>query len=223
MPTIEQARNWYPQQDAVHGFDHVLRVYHMAEHLAKLENADVETVRAAALLHDATGIPETPGSQAITDKEKSANERSNHHLSSAEFARQILAGEGWPEARIAAVVHCIRAHRFRDNTQEPQTREAQILYDADKLDAIGAIGVARAIGYAVLAGQPAFAQPSERFLSTGSGEPGESHSAYHEYVFKLRHLQSKLHTASARKIAEERHALMEEYFERLAAEMQGER
>jgi uncharacterized protein len=222
MPTIDQARAWYPHADPVHGFDHVLRVYHMAERLAMMEDADVEIVRAAALLHDASCDPEALGTENSLAEERTTNERSTHHLSSAEFARQILESEGWPEERIAAVVHCIRAHRFRDDTQEPQSREAQILYDADKLDAIGAIGVARAIGYAIRAGQPVFAQPSERFLSTGRGEPGEAHSAYHEYVYKLRLLQSRLHTESAREIAMTRHVLMEEYFERLSAEMQGD-
>ena len=55
MPTIDQARHWYPDLDPVHGFDHVLRVYRMAERLALAEGADIEIVHAAALLHDAEG------------------------------------------------------------------------------------------------------------------------------------------------------------------------
>lgn len=214
MPTIEAARAWYPLNDPVHGLDHVLRVYRMAEYLALLESADLEIVRAAVLLHDAQGDPK------MHQANEAKGKRSDHHLTSAEFARDILRDEGWSEERISAVVHCIHAHRFRDESQEPQTREAKILYDADKLDAIGAVGVARALAYANHAGQPAFAQPSEHFLSTGLTEPGEPHSAYHEYVFKLRHLRSRLYTASAQKIAESRHTLMVEYFERLASEMQ---
>lgn len=214
MPTIDTARAWYPHDDPVHGFDHVLRVYRMAEHLAILEGADLEIVRAAVLLHDAQSDP------TILPADRADDKRSNHHLTSAEFARDFLRGEGWSEERIANVVHCIRAHRFRDETQEPQTKEAEILYDADKLDAIGAVGIARALAYANQAGQPAFAQPSEHFLSTGFTEPDEPHSAYHEYIFKLRHLRSRLYTASAQKIAELRHTLMVEYFERLASEMQ---
>jgi uncharacterized protein len=214
MLTIEAARAWYPQNDLVHGFDHVLRVYRTAEQLAVLEGADLEIVRAAVLLHDAQGDLAMPPADRADDT------RSDHHLTSAEFARDILRGEGWSEERIAAVVHCIRAHRFRDDSQEPQTREAEILYDADKLDAIGAVGVARALAYANHAGQPAFAQPSEHFISTGLTEPGEPHSAYHEYIFKLRHLRSRLYTASAQKIAKSRHTLMVAYFDRLASEMQ---
>lgn len=214
MPSIEAARAWYAEEDPVHGFDHVLRVYRMAEHLAALEGADLEIVRAAALLHDA----QRDSKQAGTGGEQ--GKRSEHHLNSAEYARQILQDEGWSETRISAVEHCIRAHRFRDDSVEPLTLEAKILYDADKLDAIGAIGVARALAYALRAGQPAYAQPSEKFLTSGLTEAGEAHSAYHEYVFKLRHIRARLHTTSARQIAEPRHALMATYFVQLADEMQ---
>lgn len=205
MPSIEQARTWYPTNDPVHGFDHVMRVYTMAERLALDEGADLEIVRAAALLHD-----------AYADAW-----RADHHLNSTDFAGQILAQEGWPPDRIAAVQHCIRTHRFRDSSQPPLTLEAQILFDADKLDAIGAIGVARAIGYAVRAGQPPFAQPSPDFLETGHTGPDELHSAYHEYLFKLRKLQDRLYTPTARAIGIERHLAMEAFFERLAAEIVG--
>jgi len=150
MPTLEQAKHWYTENDPVHGYDHILRVYRMAEQLAKAEEADLEIVRAAVLLHDAEG-PLTGES------------RTEHQLSSADFARQILEVEAWPEERIAEVQHCIRAHRFRDNREQPQTIEAQVLFDADKLDAIGAIGAVRAIAYAVLDQQDLFTEPSERF------------------------------------------------------------
>ena len=91
--------------------------------------------------------------------------------------------------------HCIRSHRFRSQDQ-PATLEAQIMFDADKLDVLGAFGVARTIGYALQAGQPIFAQPSEKFLLSGEKEPGEPHSAYHEYLFKLRRVKERLFTES---------------------------
>ncbi len=211
MPTLEQARAWYSPTDPVHGFDHVLRVYRTAERLALAENADVDIVRAAALLHDAEGSATVGGDHG----------RLNHHQASAEFARQVLQAEGWSEERIAAVQHCIRAHRFRDNSEAPQTPEAKILFDADKLDVIGAIGVARTIAFSVVVGQPIYAPPSERFLQSGEKEPGEQHSAYHEYLFKLRKIKEMLYTPSGRALAEERHRVLEEFFERLADEMQG--
>jgi uncharacterized protein len=211
MPTISEARLWYPVEDPVHGFDHVLRVLQLAEKLAAMEGADLEIVRAAVLLHDA----QPPGANTqLTPSGK----RSSHHLDSAAFARRQLEKEGWSETKISAVEHCIRAHRFRDESEQPQTLEARILYDADKLDAVGAVGVARAIAYAVTHGQPAYARPSEKFVQTGVAEAGEPHSAYHEYVFKLVKLKDGLSTPSAIAVAEQRQQLMVDYFERLREE-----
>ena len=209
MPTIEQARAWSPAGDPVHGFDHVERVARMAERLAREVGADQEIVRAAALLHDAAGAhPET------------GETRHEHERDSAAVARQVLTDEGWTEERICAVEHCIRAHRFRGKEQ-PQTLEAQVLFDADKLDVMGAFGAARTIGYALQAGTPIYAAPSQAFLDRGQTEEGEPHSAYHEYLFKLRRVRERLFTEPARKIGEQRHQVLCAFFDQLAAEAEG--
>lgn len=213
MPTVEQARSWYSSSDPVHGLDHVLRVLRMAEELAQQAGADREIVRAAALLHDAQGA--APEREAAA--EEGAAGRHNHELASAEFAASILREEGWPEGRIESVLHCIRAHRYRGQ-EMPQTLEAQILFDADKLDVIGAFGISRTLGYAQQAGQPAFFPPSDKFLESGTREPGEAHSAYHEYLYKLRKVRDRLHTEAAREIASEREPLLHSFFMQLAAE-----
>lgn len=212
MPTLENARSWYPD-DPVHGFDHVLRVYRLAEKLAQAEGADLEIVQAAALLHD------VGGSQKKEDKVN----REDHHHGAARFASQILQAEDWPEDRIAAVIHCIEAHRFRDSRNQPGSLEARVLFDADKLDAIGASGVGRAIAYAIAYGQPVYAPVSDQFLQSGQTQEGEPHSAYHEHLFKLRKLKDCLYTQSGRAIAIERHRFLEAFFEQLLAEYQGER
>lgn len=206
MPTIQQAQTWYSPSDPVHGFDHVLRVYHMAERLARLEGADLEIVRAAALLHDAEG--------SATDNSHS---RATHHEASASFARSILTREGWPESHIAAVEHCIRAHRYR-TTETPQTIEAKVLFDADKLDVLGAFGAARTIAYAAQAQQPIYAPPSPQFLETGQKISDEPHSSYHEYLFKLRRVKDRLYTNEAQRIAESRHAFLVAFYEQIVAE-----
>jgi uncharacterized protein len=204
MPTLEQAQSWYPA-DPVHGFDHVQRVYRLAMHIAQAEGADLVLVQAAALLHDAhdNSLP---------------HDRSTHHHASAGFAAEILAAEGWLPERIAAVQHCIRAHRFRDNSEPPQTLEARVLFDADKLDAIGAVGVVRAVAYAISHNNPPYAEPSQQFLESGQPVTGETYSAYHEYVFKLRKLKDRLYTPTAQAIAAERHRVMQAFFEQLRKE-----
>ena len=213
MVSIEQARSWYVDADPVHDFDHVLRVYRMAERLASAEGADLEIVRAAALLHDAQGS--APGGKAAV--------RANHHQASADFAGEVLAAENWPEERIAAVQHCIRAHRFRDHSESPQTLEAKVIFDADKLDVIGAIGAVRTIIYAVLDGKPVYSEPSDHFRLTGEEEPGELHSSYHEFIFKLSKIKERLFTSTARKLAEARHAYLVEFYEELRSEWNGAR
>ncbi len=227
MPTIQEARRWYitnadSTSDPVHGFDHVLRVYHMAESLALLEGADIDIVRAAALMHD-IDLEETASIYPERSKKGGRGRRLNHQSDAAEFAMQVLEKEGWSDERIASVQHCIRSHRFRENAETPQTLEAQVLFDADKLDAIGAIGAARAIAFAACAGQPAYAEPSALFLQTGNREENEPHSAYHEYLFKLVKLKDRLYTSAARSLAEERHRWMVQFFERLASEAKEER
>jgi uncharacterized protein len=211
--TIAEAQNWYNQADPVHDFDHVLRVYRLAERLAKAEGANLLIVQAAALLHDSCGS--APGG--------AGDQRAEHHLTSAEFAGQVLIEKGWPADQIEVVQHCIRAHRFRNQGEKPQTLEAKVLFDADKLDVLGAIGAARTIAYAALDGEPAYAEPSQQFIHTGIKEPGEPHSSYHEYLFKLRHVKSRMFTESGKALAEARHAYMVAFYQQLQAEVRGER
>jgi uncharacterized protein len=208
--SIEIARKYYSHTDPVHGFEHVLRVFQLAKKIALAEGADIEIVSVAALLHDAQN--KNPSNEMDTDN------RITHHLQSAKIAREILSEIGWQEERIEAVEHCILAHRFRDDTQRPQSLEAKVLFDADKIDAIGAVGVARAIAYASMAGQPFFAQPSDQFLKYGRLQKDEPHSAYHEYLFKLIKIKDRMYTLTGRSIAEKRHIVMKEYFECLFKE-----
>ena len=207
--TEEEARGWY-NDDPTHGFGHILRVARLAVFLARQSRADEAVVHAAALLHDAGAAATSTETQA----------RAQHHLAAAAFARRVLAAKGWPEAKIAAVEEAIRTHRFRTG-QPPTTLEAQVLFDADKLDAIGAVGVARALAYAATHGAPLYASPSAQFLQTGQRLAGEPHSAYHEYLFKLRRLRERLFTPAARALAVQRDQTMRAYFAALATEMEG--
>ena len=210
--SIKEARTWYQESDKVHDFDHVLRVYRMAERIAKAEGADLEIIRAAALLHDSRGSAPGTGSARV-----------GHHQASAKFASAVLMEKGWEQEKVEAVVHCILAHRFRNPAEKPKTLEAKIIFDADKLDALGAIGVARVIGYAAIAGTPFYEKPSAQFLESGEEIEGENHSAYHEHLYKLRKLPARMNTLTAKKIAEERLHYLDAFFERLIAEWHGEK
>ncbi len=204
--TVAEAEQYYTGKDAAHGFGHVLRVYHLCQEIGQTEGADWCILRLAALLHD------------VENGLGGSVKREQHHLLSAEFAGALLVQHGWAAPDIEAVQHCIRTHRYRDAEESPLTVEAKVLFDADKLDSIGAIGVARAIAVSVERGLPFYEEPSEQFLCTGKLAKGERHSAYHEYCFKLCHVHERLFTDTARRMAQPRQATMQDFFEQLKRE-----
>jgi uncharacterized protein len=207
MITIDQARKLYSQDDPVHDFDHILRVYALAERIAAAEGADLEVLRAAALLHDV----------GRDDAEATGQDHAEY---AAARAREILAGA--PPEKVDAVAQAIVAHRFRTGSP-PESLEGRVLFDADKLDAIGAIGVARAFAYSGRAGKRLWAPVAEDYLERwrqGMAEPDE-HTAVHEFIVKLSRLKEQLFTPEGRRIAEERHVVMACFFERLASEVAG--
>jgi uncharacterized protein len=203
MITIDQAQRHYLGADAVHDFDHVLRVLVMAERLAEAEGADLEIVRTAVLLHD---VARGHGDRIGTD----------HARTGAEMAREMLAGQ--PPERVEAVAHAIAAHRFRSGP-DPETIEAKVLHDADKLDAIGAIGVARAFAYGGHEGQRLWSEVPIGYKESQATR--SQHTPIHEYQMKLVKIEERLLTESARHIAEERHAFMVAFFDRLESEVRG--
>ncbi len=212
MITIAQARPLYDDSDPVHDFDHVLRVLTLARRIGPAEGADMTIVETAVLLHDIHRAGEDQAAHVLNA------ETADHALLAAEEARRILAALDDPPdtAFIEAVAHCIAAHRFR-NAIQPETIEAKVVFDADKLDAIGAIGVARAYAYGGMTGQKLWGEVPPDYPGGGP-----DHTAHHEFVYKLARIQDRMQTATGRAIARARHAYMVAFFERLAAEISGE-
>jgi uncharacterized protein len=211
MIDVETARCYYTDNDAAHSFEHVLRVWHLAARIGRAEGADLEILRGAALLHD------------VGRGAQSRNGRCHAEVG-AELARVILSDES--PAQVEAVALAIAEHRFRGHAI-PSTIEAQVLYDADKLDAIGAIGIARAYAIAGARRQRLWAEvePCHAERSPVEGKKdldAEEHTPVHEYLFKLSKLAARMCTATGRRLAQERHAYMVGFFERLAREVVGE-
>ncbi len=211
MITIEFARSLYDDSDPIHDFDHVLRVLTLARRIGQAEGANMEIVETAVLLHDIHRAGEDQQAHVLNA------EISDHALLAAEAARELLARLApTPDAAfIDAVAHAIAAHRFR-NAVEPKTVEAKTVFDADKLDAIGAIGVARAYAYGGMTGQKLWG-PVPQDYSGG----GLNHTPHHEFVYKLSRIQERLYTGTGRAIARERHAYMSAFFKRLEDEISG--
>ncbi len=226
MITIEFARTLYPiDADSAHDFDHVLRVLHMAEKIAQAEGADIEVVRVAALLHD-IGL---------------AQGRAGHETSAANRAREILknlsqhperpatslrsaqdAQSAYTNEFIEAVAHAIEAHRFRSGPA-PDTLEAKVLFDADKLDSIGAIGIARAFAFGGWRGQKLWADVPIDYTDPMDGRENDpkQHTAVHEYVVKLTKIKDRMQTATGKQIAQPRHEFMVRFYEQLEKEVKG--
>jgi len=183
----EFVRNFF-EREGTHGFSHVKRVFNLCMHIGKAEGADLEVLALAAFLHDVARPLEDKG--IVED----------HAKEGAKIARRFLTSLKYP--KVDEVVHAIEAHRF-SRPPDPRTLEAKILSDADKLDAIGAIGVARVFMY--------------------SGEHGRdiefSIKHFEEKILKLRDL---VYTHTAKKLAEERHKFVEEFVDRLVREIEGE-
>jgi uncharacterized protein len=202
--SVEEARAYYQGNEGAHDFDHVLRVLSLAERIGAAEGADMEIVRTATLLHDISRSQEIEGGGC-------------HAQAGAKRVRQILSG--WPVKKVEAIAHAVEAHRFRGSVK-PKTLEAQILYDADKLDSIGAIGIARAYMMAGKLGQRLWTEVPEDASAEKNSLTAE-HSAPIEFEVKLKRVKEGLFTETAKKIAEERHRFMAEFFARLEEEVKG--
>jgi len=188
-----------------HDKAHVERVYNLAVRIAIKENADLDVVKAAVLLHDIARAMEDEGK--ITD----------HALESAEMAKKILEEANFPREKIVKVVRCIEAHRFRKGLR-PESVEAKILQDADRLDIIGAIGVARVFirsGWGNLPIHDPKTPPKEKY-------DGKSLTAVNHIYEKILKVKDTLNTKTARQIAKERHRFVEQFLERLLREWKGE-
>ena len=209
MISIEAARERYQGADSAHDFDHVLRVLNLAERIAAAEGADLTIVRTAALLHD-------------VGRSRARAEGLDHAEVGATMARAILAGGA--RAHIEAVAEAIRTHRFRSDAR-PATLEARVLFDADKLDALGAVGVARAFAHGGAHGQRLWAPMHEVDVEqwAEAGDDPAEHTPVHEFVVKLSTLRELLYTTAGKELASERHAFMVSFFERLDAEVRGEK
>ncbi len=217
--SLDHARGFYADADSAHDFEHILRVMNMAEFLARQENADVEIVRAAALLHDIARHDEDSLREIRVSKsgQASADATIDHAQVSANDARAFLLQNGADENFAARVAVAIASHRFR-GAARPETLEAKILFDADKLDSIGAIGVARAYAVAGATNQKLWSEPKENAVATRV-QRNSAHTPVDEYHVKLKHLRERFFTPTAKKIAAERHAFMEEFFEQLTREV----
>ncbi len=188
-----------------HSRSHVERVYNLGQRIAEREDGDLDVVKASALLHDVARSMEDEG--RIKD----------HASESARVAKRILKQVEFPEDKSEKVVGCIRAHRFRDN-MKADNLEARILQDADRLDIIGAVGIARVFARGGWQNMPIHdpsIPPKEKY-------DGQSLTSVNHMLEKILKVKATLNTDTAKEMAEERHRFVEEFLERFLKEYNGE-
>lgn len=188
-----------------HGFDHTLRVMNNAKVLLDSSpDADAQVVMLAALLHDI----------ARPEEEKSRGKECHAKLG-AKLVPDMLKNAGFPEHLFAPVANAVRSHRFRGK-DEPDCIESDLVFDADKLDSLGAVGIGRAF---LFAGRENARLHNTESEALAADAYSREDTAYREYLVKLRYLPRRMRTAVGRKLAVKRAAFMADFFEKLDFEV----
>jgi len=192
-----------PAGDGAHDLGHLLRVYKAAEAIRRTEGGDGRVLAAAVLLHDCVSV------------EKNSPQRPMASRLAAERASKILGRLGWDEVAIAAVAHAVAAHSFSAGIR-PETLEAKILQDADRLDAIGMIGVARCFYIAGRLGSALYepVDPEARARPLDDAAYALDH-----FPAKLLKLAAGFKTETGRRMAAEREARLRQFMDGMLAEI----
>lgn len=174
--------------------------------IGKVEGADLDTLGIAAYLHD-IGRP----------FQDMARGKVCHAEKGAELASKILLKTDISEDCRNNIIHSIRTHRFRNNSR-PETLEARVLFDADKLDSIGAVGIGRAF---LFAGEVGATLHNPDIAPEDCESYSINDTCYREYRIKLRKVKDRILTGEGYRIALERHRFMEAFFKRFLMEHSG--
>jgi|GEM_PF-125690 len=196
--------------DVAHDAEHVYRVLNYAIEIAENEaNAgseiDFDILTVACLLHD------------IARPEQFADSRIDHAVFGGAKAHAWLVSSGYSEQFADSVKACIETHRFRSDTP-PKSIEAKILFDADKLDACGAMGIARTLMHCSSVMKPLYCLGESH-----AGQDRKSDGSFSflgEYKYKLEKLYDRFYTTHGSKLAEKRKAAAKNFYEALLAEVQ---
>ena len=213
----EIADSYYPKRDWAHGKSHIERVLRTAVEIGKREGADLEIIELSAILHD-----------IFANEEKRSNvEGFRHEIEASKEAKNILKNLGFTDRTVDAVCHCIESHRKRTGRIQPQTIEAKCLFDADKLDCIGAIGIVRSAFMSLEQGQEFYKQEDIETYKRRNIRPDGTvidfaqHSSNLEYELSLKEVAKRMYTETGKRLARERAVFMDEFYSRLGKELKG--
>lgn len=204
--------------DSAHNMEHVMRVYNLAIKFAEGERADLDVIKIAVLLHDIGGAKER----------KDPSGKIDHAVESAKLAKPFLEKLGLAKNKIKHILNCIVSHRYRSE-QKPKTLEAKIVFDADKLETVGAIGIARAFVWVgknnahiyKKANIEEYAKENLCGKINGRIQDKTKHSPQINWETKDKHVVDYLYTQKAKQIARKRIGFSKKFFSKLEKEIQG--
>ncbi|MCV0391770.1 MAG: HD domain-containing protein [Nitrosopumilus sp.] len=191
------------QNDSAHDFDHIMRVYKNAQKICKKEKANEKLVLSAVLLHDIISYP------------KSHKRSKNSSIESAKESQKILKKYDFTQNEISIISDAIRDHSFSQN-KTPKTLEGKILQDADRLDALGAIGIARVFATGGSLGRP-FYNPRDPFCNKRN--PDDKVWTVDHFFQKLLKLELLMNTKFGKIEAKKRTRILKEYLKQLKQEL----
>ncbi len=198
-----KARELYPATDPAHDFLHIQRVADSAMTIAREEGADLWIVLPAAYFHDFVSIP------------KNDPRRAQASVLSADAAAEYLSGAGYPGQYLDGIHHAIAAHSFSAGIS-CETIEAKVVQDADRLDSLGGVGIARCFTTTALMSRPYY-EEHDPFAEHRA--PDDKDYAVDHFFVKLFRLSDTLHTRAARLEAARRVAFMHDYLKQLRSEI----
>ena len=176
--------------DSAHDEHHVYRVLYAALDIAVYEEkVDEDVLITACLLHD------------IGREQQFLDENVCHALAGGQMAYDYLISRNWPEAKAQHVKECVSTHRFR-SAGPPQSIEAKILFDSDKLDVAGAMGIARTLIYQGQVDARLYRVDENGYIITKKNEKEDSTSFFEEFNYKLKNIYNTFYTKRAKEIAE---------------------
>ncbi len=192
-------------KDSAHDKEHIYRVLYAALDIASYEkDVNEDVIIISSLLHD------------IGRGKQYEDSKLCHAIVGGEMAYEFLIKEGLNKEDSIHVKDCIQSHRYRTN-MEPKTIEAKILFDADKLDSTGTMGIARTLLYCGIISRPLYLVCEDGRVLDGTNE--QSGSFFSEYHFKLKKLYDKFYTKRAEDLAKERIKAFNDFYKSMLSEL----
>jgi uncharacterized protein len=190
--------------DGAHDEQHIYRVLYFALDIAEYYDVDLNVLIASALLHD------------IGREAQFKDPKLDHAIVGSELAYDFILKLGWNEGKANHIKKCISTHRYRKNNG-PESIEAKIIFDADKLDATGTMGIARTLAYKGIVAEPLYSLDRDGNILDGTQD--KEPSFFQEYNFKLKKIYDDFYTDRARRIAKTRKKIANQFYDTMLKEV----